>query len=406
MSRAAGGATPGTGQEVSSTTPSTGEGTATGAAAAGSTETGSMVMRGGQMKKAFAPKIPGSRRKPKTPTPQTASPAEPSTSKGTRKGKERMGAGGKGSGSGKGARSWNQAQGLFSEGFGSDPVPKSRKAGGARALTSRDRRTDAVVVKEEVVDVGGEAPTASIRKRRASRASTGAGTATRASSASAAPTKLEDGTVVSDSDDDGAGSDVDAATLFPHTAADSVPVRLPLGKPTAAPLPPPPPAAPTTTDAHEDGPSYRDVSDFPQPDPGTASYIFVQLPSLQPDITAARQQDEAAAAEQSIPMQTVLPDSAPDEVEVVDLAAALHGTGDGQIGTLRIRASGRAELIMGGDVYTFQKGTAVDCLQQVAAVDAVNGKMVTLGSVPPTQRYIALRDLSKAEGGNTPAGWS
>lgn len=188
----------------------------------------------------------------------------------------------------------------------------------------------------------------------------------------------------SSDEEDGAGGD--PASLFPHTEEEALPIRLPLG-------------------SSQHSTAHDDVSDFPQPPPGKADFVFLQLPTLAPDIEA---QDRNA------PVDEMTVDT---EEEVVSLAEALAGKQDGQIGTLRIRASGKAELVLGDDVYVgslcpsshiptygsfeshrymFQKGTSIDCVQNVATVHTGEGKMVCLGTVPPEQRYLVIRDLNKA----------
>jgi hypothetical protein len=247
---------------------------------------------------------------------------------------------------------------------------------------------------------------------------------------------------MSSSDDEGERSDDDVATLFPHTVAAALPVRLPLGD---------------GGDGAGAGKSHHDVSNFPQPEPGKADFVFLQLPTLEPDVDAMRAESGKEPAEAPAD-GTQGPE---EEEEVTGLAKALAGKQDGLIGTLRIRASGKAEIVIGNDVYvalsgaacdrreglapllactcgcgwvlvlgcgclgeragtkptrpthaplacsphacssnrdryTFQKGTAVDCVQHVTTIHPDDGNMVCAGSIPADQRYLVIRDLEKA----------
>eukprot|EP00035_Acanthoeca_spectabilis_P036657 m.40925 g.40925 ORF g.40925 m.40925 type:complete len:304 (+) comp8142_c0_seq2:391-1302(+) len=251
--------------------------------------------------------------------------------------------------SGKGPKSYSQGQGVFSQGFGTDQVTKPKKA--SVRLPASGKRTDFsdIRVKKESVD---EIETSSSIKR---------GKSSKAAMDVDGFSKFEPPS--SSDEEDGAGGD--PASLFPHTEEEALPIRLPLG-------------------SSQHSTAHDDVSDFPQPPPGKADFVFLQLPTLAPDIEA---QDRKA------PVDEMTVDT---EEEVVSLAEALAGKQDGQIGTLRIRASGKAELVLGDDVYMFQKGTSIDCVQNVATVHTGEGKMVCLGTVPPEQRYLVIRDLNKA----------
>lgn len=44
----------------------------------------------------------------------------------------------------------------------------------------------------------------------------------------------------------------------------------------------------------------------------------------------------------------------------------------------------------------FQRGTTVDCVQEVAAVRPDEEKLVCLGAVAPEHRYLVVRDLESA----------
>eukprot|EP00037_Helgoeca_nana_P029590 m.355037 g.355037 ORF g.355037 m.355037 type:complete len:402 (-) comp28007_c2_seq5:141-1346(-) len=339
------------------------------ASADGATDA-SLVMRGGQLKKAFAPKIPGTRKKVKA-----GAAGSKSAGGGKGKAKDKGPRGQDRTRPGKGPKNYTQARGLFSEGFGDGEKEKPKRV--VNRMPAGGKRTDIVVKTEAVEHSGGRFG----GKYGSGGGGSGGGAGGNGPGGSARSGMNVDGLhkmePMSSSEDEGERSDDDVATLFPHTVASALPVRLPLGD---------------GGDGAGAGKSHHDVSNFPQPEPGKADFVFLQLPTLEPDVDAMRAESGKEPAEAPAD-GTQGPE---EEEEVTGLAKALAGKQDGLIGTLRIRASGKAEIVIGNDVYTFQKGTAVDCVQHVTTVHPDDGNMVCAGSIPADQRYLVIRDLEKA----------
>ena len=87
------------------------------------------------------------------------------------------------------------------------------------------------------------------------------------------------------------------------------------------------------------------------------------------------------------------------EDDVPSMATVLAAMGDCTIGTFRQRRSGRMEMVLNGDVYHVNQGTAVQCVQHVVAVDTDNATLTNLGDIQPHHRYTVvphLRDMSTA----------
>lgn len=138
------------------------------------------------------------------------------------------------------------------------------------------------------------------------------------------------------------------ATLFPHVPTEFLPVKLPLGA-----------GASRSSAVHV----HDDVSTFPSPPLGESRFVFLQLPTvaIAPPTVPATPDVKSPGGMWSAPTtpgsalgdDSYGYDGGGAEDEVPELAKVLEGRPDGLVGRLRIRKSGRAELVIGGDVYRY-----------------------------------------------------
>eukprot|EP00050_Salpingoeca_kvevrii_P003311 m.221466 g.221466 ORF g.221466 m.221466 type:complete len:301 (-) comp10807_c2_seq5:7016-7918(-) len=289
---------------------------------------------GGDGPPVFRPKIPQRRRKP-TASEGAPLPSEPRRERGRGRGRGRGTGRGRGRGRGRGQQLVESEGGIFSQ--GAAPLPRG---------PTRSR----------VSSVGGGSGGAS------------AGSRTSAATAAAAVRRLPADAAMVDEDEDVKDPALTSATsvaeYFSGTQLRDRPVPLSLQEGVAM---------------HEAGQTSQkapSTSFFSSDNPGD-QFGVLQLPDV-------------------LPFGPSMTKSEP-QAENANNNCSLAHLGDGKIGKLRIRRSGRIELVVGDNVMVVSPSTSCEFLQELVQVDTTTTRSITqLGDV--VHRFVVTPDCQQLLG--------